>query len=134
MIMELEGQFLEIHNRIWEITKDLKDIREEFEYDPSLAPLADFDPLRTIRKYPDMSNSSSTTNSSMINSSDDNQTDLFAPELSELMGNPEMVEHLHAAFSEDLIGMMLVQYYQYSGSQNCPNVLLFGTDGLDAEW
>ena len=22
----------------------------------------------------------------------------------------------------------------YSGSQNCPNVLLFGTDGLDAEW
>ena len=51
MITELEGQFLEIHNRIWEITEDLKDIREELEYDPSPAPPADFDPLRTIRKY-----------------------------------------------------------------------------------
>ena len=49
----------------------------------------------------------------MIDSSDNNQTDLFAPELSELMGNPEMVEHLCAVFSEDLISMMLVQYYQY---------------------
>ena len=44
----------------------------------------------------------------MINSSDNNKTDLFAPELSELMGNPEMVEHLRAAISEDLIGTMLV--------------------------
>ena len=51
MIMELEGQFLEIHNRIWEITKDLKDLREELEYDPSPAPPADFDPLLTIRKF-----------------------------------------------------------------------------------
>ena len=61
----------------------------------------------------DMSNSSITTNPSMIDSSDNNQTDLIAPELSELMGDPEMVEHLCAAFSEDLISMMLVQYYQY---------------------
>ena len=51
MIIELEGQFLEIHNGIWEITKDLKDIREELEYDPSPAPPTDFDPLCTIGKY-----------------------------------------------------------------------------------
>ena len=59
-----------------------------------------------------MSNSLSTTNSS-TNSSDNNQTNLFAPELSELVGDPKMVEHLHAAFSEDLISSMLVQNYQY---------------------
>ena len=49
-----------------------------------------------------------TTNLNMYNSSDDNQTNLFAPKLSELMGDPKMVTHLHDAFLEDLIGMMLI--------------------------
>ena len=51
MITELEGQFLWILNRIWEITDSLEDIIEELEYNPSPAPPAEFDPLRTIRKY-----------------------------------------------------------------------------------
>ena len=51
MITELEGRFLEIHNGIWEITEDLKDILEELEYNPSPAPPADFNPLCTIGKY-----------------------------------------------------------------------------------
>ena len=51
IITELEGQFLEILNRIWEITNDLEDIREELEYNPSPAPPADFDPFCTIGKY-----------------------------------------------------------------------------------
>ena len=73
-----------------------------------------------------MFNSSSPTNPSTINSSDDNQTDLFAPEPSELMGNPEMVKHLCTAFSEDLIGMMLVRYYQYIS-----HCITLGVDMLD---
>ena len=49
----------------------------------------------------------------MTTSSDNSQLDLFAPELSELVSDPEMVEHLHAAFSDDPIGSMLIQYYQH---------------------
>ena len=60
-----------------------------------------------------MSNPSSITDPSMTNSSDNSQLDLFTPEFSELVGDPKMVEHLHAAFSDDLIGSMLIQYYQY---------------------
>ena len=51
MITELDRRFIEILNRIWEITDNLEDIREELEYDPSPAPPADFNPLCTIRKY-----------------------------------------------------------------------------------
>ena len=51
VITELEGWFLWILNRIWEITNNLKHIIEELKYDPSPAPPADFDPLCTIGKY-----------------------------------------------------------------------------------
>ena len=51
MITELDGRFLEILNRIWEITNNLEDIREELEYNPSPATPADFNPLCTIGKY-----------------------------------------------------------------------------------
>ena len=51
MIEELEGQFLWILNKVWEITDDLEDIIEELEYDLSPAPPTDFDPLHTIGKY-----------------------------------------------------------------------------------
>ena len=57
-----------------------------------------------------MSNPSSSTDPNMTTSSDNSQLDLFAPELLELVSDPEIVEHLHAAFS---IGSMLIQYYQH---------------------
>ena len=51
MIEELEEQLLWIINGVWEVIEDLKDIIDELEYNPSPAPPADFDPLRTIGKY-----------------------------------------------------------------------------------
>ena len=51
MIEELEERLLWIINGIQEVINDLKDIKNELEYDPSPAPPADFDPLCTIRKY-----------------------------------------------------------------------------------
>ena len=61
----------------------------------------------------DMSNPLNTTDPSATNSSDDNQLNLFTPELSELVGDPEMVEHLCTEFSDDLISSILIWYYQY---------------------
>ena len=60
-----------------------------------------------------MSNSSSLTDPNTTTSSDNSQLDLFTPELSELVSDPEMVEHLRAVFSDDPIGLMLIQYYQH---------------------
>ena len=51
MIEELEEQLLWIINGIREVIDNLKDIKNELEYDPSPAPPGDFDPLRTIGKY-----------------------------------------------------------------------------------
>ena len=51
MIEELEEQLLWIIKGIREVINDLKDIKNELEYDPSPAPPADFNPLRTIGKY-----------------------------------------------------------------------------------
>ena len=51
MIEELEERLLWIINGIREVIKDLKDIKDELEYDPSPAPPTEFDPLRTIGKY-----------------------------------------------------------------------------------
>ena len=51
MIEEVEERLLWILNRVWEVINNLKDIIDELEYDPSPAPPADFDPLRTIGKY-----------------------------------------------------------------------------------
>ena len=51
MIEELEERLLWIINGIREVIDDLKDIKNELEYDPSPAPPTDFDPLRTIGKY-----------------------------------------------------------------------------------
>ena len=51
MIEEVEGRLLWILNRVWEVINDLQDIIDKLEYDPSPAPPADFDLLRTIGKY-----------------------------------------------------------------------------------
>ena len=51
MIEELEERLLWIVNGVREVINDLEDIKEELEYDPSPAPPAEFDPLRTIGKY-----------------------------------------------------------------------------------
>ena len=51
MIEEIEERLLWIVNGVREVLNDLKDIKEELEYDPSPAPPAEFDPLRTIGKY-----------------------------------------------------------------------------------
>ena len=51
MIEELEEQLWWIINGIQEVINNLKDIKDELEYDPSPAPPAEFDPLRTIGKY-----------------------------------------------------------------------------------
>ena len=51
IIEELEEQLWWIINGIREVINDLKDIKDELEYDPSPAPPAKFDPLRTIGKY-----------------------------------------------------------------------------------
>ena len=51
MIEELEERLLWILDGVQEVIDDLKDIIDELEYDPSPAPPADFDPLRTIGKY-----------------------------------------------------------------------------------
>ena len=51
MIEELEERLLWIVNGVREVINDLKNIKEELEYDPSPAPPAEFDPLRTIGKY-----------------------------------------------------------------------------------
>ena len=48
---ELEERLLWIINGIREVINDLKDIKNKLEYDPSPAPPADFNPLRTIGKY-----------------------------------------------------------------------------------
>ena len=60
-----------------------------------------------------MSNPSSPTNPNTTTSSDNHPLDLFAPELSELVSDPKMVKHLHAAFSDDPIRSMLIRYYQH---------------------
>ena len=60
-----------------------------------------------------MSNPSSPTNSNTTTSSDNHPLDLFAPELSDLVSNPKMIEHIHAVFSDDPIGSMLIRYYQH---------------------
>ena len=51
MIEEVEGRLLWILNGVWEVIEDLKDIIDKLEYNLSPAPLADFNPLRTIGKY-----------------------------------------------------------------------------------
>ena len=51
MIEELEERLWWIVNGVREVINDLKNIKEELEYDPSPAPPAEFDPLRTIGKY-----------------------------------------------------------------------------------
>ena len=60
-----------------------------------------------------MSNPSSLTDPNTTISSDNHHLDLFAPELLELVGDPEMVEHLCTAFSDDPIRSMLIRYYQH---------------------
>ena len=117
MIKEVEGWLLWILNRVWEVINNLKDIIEELEYDPSPAPPADFDPLCTIGKYcwfqKKMSNPSSPTDPNTTTSSDNHPLDLFAPELSDLVSDPEMIEHIHTAFSDNPIRSMLIRYYQH---------------------
>ena len=51
MIEELEERLLWILDRVREVIDDLKDIINELEYNPSPAPPANFNPLRTIGKY-----------------------------------------------------------------------------------
>ena len=51
MIDEVEIRLLWIINGVWEVIDDLKDMIDALEYDPSPAPPAEFDPLRTIGKY-----------------------------------------------------------------------------------
>ena len=51
MIEELEERLTWIVNGIREIIHDLIDIKDGLMYDPSPAPPAEFDPLRTIGKY-----------------------------------------------------------------------------------
>ena len=51
MIEELEERLLWILDGVREVIDDLKDIIDKLECDPSPAPPADFDPLRTIGKY-----------------------------------------------------------------------------------
>ena len=60
-----------------------------------------------------MSNPSNPTDPTTITSSDNYPLDLFTPELLDLVSDPGMIEHIHAAFSDDPIKLMLIRYYQH---------------------
>ena len=58
---------------------------------------------------PSPTNPSATT----TNSSDNYPLDLFAPELSDIVLDPEMIGPLNDAFTNDPAGSILIQYYQH---------------------
>ena len=60
-----------------------------------------------------MSTPPSPTDPTTTTSSDNYPLDLFAPELSDLVSDPEMIGHIHAVFSDDPVGSMLIRYYQH---------------------
>ena len=60
-----------------------------------------------------MSTPPSSTDSPTTNSSDNYPLDLFAPELSDIVMDPEMIGPIHDAFANDPTGSILIRYYQH---------------------
>ena len=60
-----------------------------------------------------MSTPPSPTDSPTTNSSNNYPLDLFAPELSDIVMDPEMIGPIHNAFINDPAGSILIRYYQH---------------------
>ena len=60
-----------------------------------------------------MSTPPSPTDPTTTTSSDNYPLDLFAPELSDIVSDPEMIGPIHDVFSNDPVGSMLIRYYQH---------------------
>ena len=60
-----------------------------------------------------MSTPPSPTDPTITTSSDNYPLDLFAPELSDIVSDPEMIGPIHDAFSNDPVESMLIWYYQH---------------------
>ena len=60
-----------------------------------------------------MSTPPSPTDPSTTNSSDNYPLDLFTPELSDIVMDPEMIGPIHNAFTNDPARSIWIQYYQH---------------------
>ena len=60
-----------------------------------------------------MSTPPSPTDSPITNSSNNHPLDLFAPELSNIVLDPEMIGPIRDAFTDDPAGSILIRYYQH---------------------
>ena len=60
-----------------------------------------------------MSTPPSPTDPTTTTSSDNYPLDLFTPELSGILSDPEMIGHIHDTFSDDPVGSMLIWHYQH---------------------